>query len=279
VEGLKDGLKALGREEGRDVVYEIRFTRGKSEAAATEATTELLKSRVDVICAFGEELALAAKHASGTIPIVFMAVGDPVATGLVASISHPGGNVTGVSGMLSELVPKRLETLRALAPGLRRVWAVYHADEISSRSAVRMATEVASRLQLELLDRPVRTSAELVTNLRGVQPGDGLLAPESTTLDIPNIILELQLGSRIPAVFAAAFWVHAGGLAAYGVDMHPQGAQAARLVDRILRGAKPRDLPVEAATKIELAVNAKAARHLGLTIPNVILQRAEQIVQ
>ncbi len=278
VEGLKAGLKALGREEGRDVVYEIRFTRGKSEAAVTEAT-ELVKGGVDVICAFSEELALAAKRVSGTTPIVFMAVGDPVATGLVASISHPGGNVTGVSGMLNELVPKRLETLKALVPGLRRVWAVYHADEISSRSAARVGTEVASRLRLELLDRPVRTSAELVTTLRGVQPGDGLLAPESTSLDIPNIILELQLGNRIPAVFASTFWVQAGGLAAYGADMHPQGAQAARLVDRILRGAKPRDLPVEAATKIELAVNVKAARHLGLTIPNDILQRAEQIIQ
>jgi putative ABC transport system substrate-binding protein len=278
VEGLKAGLKALGREEGRDVVYEIRFTRGESEAAMTEAT-ELIKGRIDVICAFNEDLALAAKRVSGTIPIVFMGVGDPVATGLVASISHPGGNVTGVSGMLNELVPKRLETLKALVPGLRRVWAVYHADEVSSRSAARVATEVASRFPLDLLDRPVRSSAELVTNLRGVQPGDGLLAPESTSLDIPRIILDLQLGNRIPAVFASTFWVQAGGLAAYGADMLPQGAQAARLVDRILRGAKPRDLPVEAATKIELAVNVKAARHLGLTIPNDILQRAEQIIQ
>ena len=155
VEGLKAGLKALGREEARDVVYEIRFTRGKSEAAVTEAT-ELVKSGVDVICAFSEELALAAKSASSTLPIVFMGVGDPIAAGLVASISHPGGNVTGVSGMLHELVPKRLEMLKALVPGLRRVWAVYHADEPSSRSAARVATEVASRLRLEVLDRPVR---------------------------------------------------------------------------------------------------------------------------
>jgi putative tryptophan/tyrosine transport system substrate-binding protein len=279
VEGLKTGLKALGREEGRDVVYKIRFTRGKSEAAMNEAS-ELVKAGIDVICAFNEELALAAKHVSGIIPIVFMGVGDPVATGLVASISHPGGNVTGVAGMLNELVPKRLETLKALVPGLRRVWTVYHADEVSSRSAARVATEVASRLRLDLLDRPVRTSAELVTNLRGVQPGDGLLAPESTSLDIPRVILDLQLGNRIPAVFASTFWVQAGGLAAYGADMLPQGTQAARLVDRrIIRGAKPRDLPVEAATKIELAVNVKAARHLGLTIPNDILQRAEQIIQ
>jgi putative ABC transport system substrate-binding protein len=278
VEGLKAGLKALGREEGRHVVYKIRFTRGKSEAAMAEAT-ELVKDGIDVICAFNEDLALAAKRASGTIPIVFMGVGDPVAAGLVASISHPGGNVTGVSGMLNDLVPKRLETLKALVPGVRRVWAVYHADDISSRSAARVAAEVASRLRVDLLDRPVRTPAELVAHLRGVQPGDGLLAPESTSLDIPSIILDLQLGNRIPAVFASTYWVQAGGLAAYGADMLPQGAQAARLVDRIIRGARPRDLPVEVATKIELAVNIKAARHLGLTIPNDILQRAEQIIQ
>ena len=278
VEGLKAGLRDAGMVEGRDIVYEIHPTRGKAESAQPEAAA-LVKANVDVIFAFGEEMTLALIHAGATVPLVFMGVGDPVSAGIVASINRPGGNVTGVSGMMSDLVPKRLETLKALVPALRRVWAVYHADDLSSRSAARKAAQVAPQLRLELVDRPVRTSDELVTHLRGLRSGDALLAPESTSLDIPSIILDVQLGNRVPAVFASTFWVQAGGLASYGADMNPQGMQAARLVAKILRGARPQDLPVEAATKVELAINVKAVRHLGLTIPNDIKLRADQIIQ
>ena len=278
VEGLKTALKALGLEEGRDVVYEVRFSRGQPEAALPEASA-LVKMGVDVIVTQGEEMTLAARQATSTIPIVFADVGDPVAAGIVAAFNRPGGNVTGVSGMVTELVPKRLETLKALVPTVRRVWAVYHADDLSSRAAARKGTEVASRLRLELLDRGVRTTEELVSTLRGVQPGDSLLAPSSTSLDIPGIILDVQLGNRVPAVFVSPFWVKAGGLVAYGADMYDQGAEAARFVEKILRGAKPPDLPVEASTKIQLAINVKAARHLGVTIPNDILLRAAQVIE
>ena len=278
VEGLKSRLKVMGLEEGRDVVYEIRFTRGKPETAGPEAAA-LVNASVDLLFTDGEDVTLAARQASSTIPIVFANVGDPVAAGIVASFNRPGGNVTGVSAMFTELVPKRLETLKALVPTLRRVWAVYHADDLSSRSASRKAAEVAAQLRLELLDRGVRTSDELVSALRGLQPGDALLAPMSTSLDIPGIILDVQLGNRVPAVFANPFWVQAGGLVSYGTDMYEQGAQAARLVEKILRGANPRDLPVEATTRIELAINLKAARHLGVTVPNDILLRAAQVIE
>jgi putative ABC transport system substrate-binding protein len=278
VEGLKSSLKAMGLEEGRDVVYEIRFTRGKPELASVEAAA-LVKSGVDLLYTDGEDVTRAARQATSAIPIVFVDVGDPVAAGIVASFNRPGGNITGVSAMLTELTPKRLETLKALVPTLRRVWAVYHTDDLSSRSAARKAAEMAAQLRLELLDRGVRTLDELVSTLRGLQPGDGVLAPFSTSLDIPGIILDLQLGNRVPAVFTNHFWVQAGGLVSYGADMSDQGAQAARLVEKILRGAKPRDLPVEATTKIELAINLKAARHLGVTVPKDILLRAAQVFE
>jgi putative ABC transport system substrate-binding protein len=278
VEGLKSALKAMGLEEGRDVIYEIRFTRGKPEVAGAEAAA-LVKASVDLLYTEGEDMTLAVRRATSAIPIVFANVGDPVAAGIVASFNRPGGNITGVSAMVADLAPKRLETLKTLVPTLRRVWAVYHADDLSSRSAARKAAEAAPRLRLELLDRGVRTQDELVSTLRGLQSGDALLAPLSTSLDIPGIILDLQLGNRVPAVFTNPFWVQAGGLVSYGADMHEQGVQAARLVEKILRGVKPSDLPVEASTKIELAINLKAARHLGVTVPGEILLRAAQVIE
>ncbi len=181
--------------------------------------------------------------------------------------------------MVAELTPKRLEILKAMVPALRRVWAIYHADDVSSQAAARKAGEMAPRLRLAIVDRAVRTSEELVSQLKTLQPGDGLLSPAAPTLNIPGIILDLQLGNRVPAVFDNTFWVQAGGLVSYGADHIAEGAQAARLVEKILRGAKPHDLPVETVTKLELAVNVKAARALGVTIPNDILQRAEQVIQ
>jgi putative ABC transport system substrate-binding protein len=277
VEGLMAGLEAAGMEEGRDVVYDIHFTRGKSEALTTEAAA-LLRGAPDVILTFGEEATLAAKKATTSIPIVFTDVGDPVATGIVAAVSRPGGNVTGVSGMLTELVPKRLEILKLLVPTARRVWMVYHREDLSSLAAARRAAEVAPRFKLELVDRAVRTQDELVAQLRGLKPGDALFTPQALTLNIPGIVLDLQLVNRVPAVFANPFWVEAGGLVSYGADVKAQGVQAARQVEKILKGAKPADLPVEGANKVELSINLKAARSLGITVPNDLLLRAERVI-
>lgn len=278
VEGLQAGLKAAGFEEGRDVVFDIHFTRGKPEALASEAAA-LLAAKPDLIFTFGEETTAAAKNATLTVPIVFVDIGDPVAAGLVASISRPGANVTGVSGLLTELVPKRLEVLKSLLPKTRRVWVVSHADDLSSLAAARKAVEVGSRFKLEVVSRAVRTQDELVTQLRGLQPGDTLLPPATLTLNIPGIVLDLQLMNRVPAVFPNLFWVQAGGLASYGAEPEHEGRQAARMVEKILKGVSPRDVPVEGANKIELGINLKTARSLGITVPNDLLLRAEHVVE
>ncbi len=278
VEGLKAGLKAMGLEEGRDVTFDIRFTRGNPQAASVAAAA-LVKAGVDLIFTADEEATRAGKAATQTIPIVFTGVGDPVAAGLVASVAHPGGNVTGVSNLATELVPKQLEVLKAIVPTLHRVWAVYHADDRSSLAAARKAQEVAPRLRLELLARPVRTSEELVRELKALRPGDGLLCPPAVSLNIPGVMLDLERGSRVPAVFYNAFWVHAGAMVSYGVDYHASGVQAARLVAKILKGAPPQDLPVEGNDKIELAINLKTARSLGVTVPREILARADQVIE
>lgn len=278
VEGLKAGLKELGMEEGRDVTFDIRFTQGSLEVMPAAAQA-LGRAGVDLIFTSSEAAAKAAKAATGTTPIVFTLVGDPVAAGLVKEIAHPGGNLTGISGLRTELVPKRLEILKALAPSLRRVWFIYYPDNPESLAALKKAEEAAVVLKLELAARPVRTPEELAKTLKAVRSGEGLLALGGPGLDINGQVLETSLSARVPAIFPAAFWVNFGALASYGSDYYAEGVQAARLVAKILQGARPQDLPVEGANKIELAINLKTAKALGLAIPPEILLRADKVIE
>ena len=276
VEGLKAGLKELGLEEGREVTFDIRFTEGKLEVMPAVAA-DLVKAGVDLIVTTSEPATRASMAATQKIPIVFTNVGDPVAGGLVREIAHPGGNVTGVSSLSTELAPKRVEILKALVPGLRRVWAIYYAGDPSALAGVRRAQEAAPFLKLELVARPVSTAEEMARALKALRPGDGLLAPGSPTLDIPGQIAELS--TRVPSVFPAAFWVRHGVLVSYGSDYFAEGRQAARLVTKILQGARPQNLPVEGSNTIELAINVKTAKALGLAIPQTLRLRANHLVE
>jgi putative ABC transport system substrate-binding protein len=276
VEGLKVGLKELGLEEGRDVTFDIHFTKG-DPSATNAAAAGLVKTQVDLLFTSNEAATLAAKDTTQKVPIVFTLVGDPVAAGIVRQLAHPGGNVTGVSSLTTELVPKRLETLKRLVPTVRRVWTIYYVAHPSSVAAARKAQEAGPRLKLRVVERPVHTPEELERALKELRPGDALLPPDVGTMDIPAVILEASLASRIPAVFPAALWVGHGGLVSYGPDYYAQGIQAARLVAKILRGARAQDLPVEGADKIDLAVNLKTASLLGLTVPRTVLLRADRL--
>lgn len=276
VEGLRAGLRELGFEEGRDVVFDIRYTQGKPEATPAVAE-ELVKSGVDLIFTSNEAATRAAKNATRKIPIVFTLIGDPVIAGIVSTVARPGSNVTGVSSLTTELAAKRLEILTIMAPGVRRVWAIHYGEDPSSIAAIRQAEVAAKQLNVELLVRPVSSAEQLRDAVNGVRPGDALLLPEVGTLDIPAALLELSVASRIPAVFATSLWVGHGGLVSYGSDYHAEGVQAARLVTKILRGSRAGDLPVEGADKIDLAVNLKTASALGLAVPRKILLRADTI--
>jgi putative ABC transport system substrate-binding protein len=278
VEGLKSGLRALGFEEGREVTLDIRPTKGDLRLAQAAATA-LAEAGVDLIFAESEQIARAVKVATQKVPIVFVRVGDPVVAGLVASVPHPGGNLTGISSLDTDLTPKRLQILKAIFPTVRRVWAVYHADDLSSGAAARKAQEVAALLKLELVARAMRTPEELVGQLKNLRPGDGLLSPPTVTMSIPGTILDLQLMARWPAIFYTDYWVQAGALVSYGSSIRDDSAQSARLVVRILRGERPRDLPVEGSNKIELTINLKTAKSLGITIPREILERADRIIE
>lgn len=278
VAGLKAGLRALGLEEGRDVTFDIRFARGRLEEVPILAAS-LVGTRPDLLVAMQEFSARALRLATSKIPVVFVEVGDPFAADLVASIPRPGGNVTGVYSLVTELTPKRLEILKATFPGVRRVWAVYHTDDLSSRAAARKAQEVSAVLKLDLVAQAVRTSEELVSQLKMLRAGDGLLSPPGLSLNIPGVILDLMLMAKWPALFYNSFWVQAGALVSYGSDPHAEGVQAARLVARILRGEQPQDLPVEGANKIELAINLKTAKSMGISVPRDILVRADRVIE
>ena len=276
VEGLRAGLRELGFEEGRDVVFDVRFTQGKPQDAPAAAEA-LVKAGVDLIVTSGEAATRAAKAASRQIPIVFTLVGDPVEAGILRAIARPGGNVTGISSLTTELAAKRLEILHTLAPNARRAWAIHDGGDPSSIAAMQRATDAAKQLKLELVSRPVRTEQQLKDAIGEIRQGDALLPPDAGPLDIPAALLELSLRAGIPAVFTGSLWVGHGGLASYGPDYRAQGVQAARLVAKILRGARAGELPVEGADKIDLAVNVETASRLRLAVPRKILLRADTI--
>ena len=274
VEGLKAGLKELGYEDGRHVTFDIRFTEGRLEAMP-EAAGALVKSGVDLIFTSQEAATKAAREASSTIPIVFTLVGDPVGAQLVSSLARPGGNVTGVSSLQTELMAKRLEVLRTVVPTVRRVWLLYYGADLGTTPMINRALEVAQAMRLEIVPRGVLESAELATALRDVRRDDAVLVPEGSNPELVIAIIGRALTLRLPSVFGTGLWVGHGGLISYGPDYYAQGVQAAGLVAKIVRGAAPQDLPVVGAEKIDLAVNLKTAEQLGVTVPRKILLRAD----
>jgi putative ABC transport system substrate-binding protein len=276
VEGLKEGMRDLGFIEGRDVVYEIRFTKGVP-GATEAAAAKFVKEDVDLIFTSNVPATLAAKKATQRIPVVFTLVGDPVAVGAVTSLTYPGGNLTGISSRSPELAPKRMEFLKTLAPKLRRVWFVYYAGDVTDSAAFSTLYAAAPRLGLKLLARPVMSAAALNAVLKQFKPGDGVVVPASETLDIPAAILEASRASKVASAFPAAIWVGYGALVSYGPAFRAQGVQAARLVAKILRGTRPKDLPVEGADQIDLAIDLNVARQLGLSVPAKILYRADVV--
>ena len=274
VEGLKAGLRELGLEDGRDVTFDIRFTEGRLDTLPAVADA-LVKAGVDLIFTSQEAATKAARDATQSVPIVFTLVGDPVGAGLVRTLAQPGGHVTGISSLQTELVAKRLEVLKSLAPGVRRVWLIYYGADLSTTPMINRALDVAQRMKLEVVAKGVLDVAELRRVLREVRRGDALLVPEGSNPDLTIAIIEQSRALRAPAVFGTALWIGYGGLMSYGPDYYAQGVQAARLVAKILRGTRPQDLPVEGAEKIDLAVNLKTAEQLGLTVPRKILLRAD----
>jgi putative ABC transport system substrate-binding protein len=280
VVGLIDGLVALGYRENEDFVIGVRFTRGNS-AVLPAVARELVRDGVDIIFCLGELEAKAAQQATTTHPIVFSAVGDPVGLGLIQSYARPGGNMTGVTDLNIEVSTKRLELFQDLLPGLQRVLYPYHAHNAHQATILQQYRAAAHRLGIALVEQPLRTMEEARDALAGVRKADinGMLAPPGVDLNIPGFVLDATTRQGIPSMFDSAFYLQDGGLASYGPSWFASGRQVARLVDKIIKGAHPGDIPVEVDYYFELTINLKVAKALGITIPPEVLYRADRIIR
>jgi len=279
--GLRDGLLALGYREGEQFVIGVRFTQG-DPVALPAAARELIESGVDVIFASDVNAARAAQGFTRKIPIVFAGVlNDPVELGLVQSFARPGGNITGVSDGDLNLAGKRLEIFKEMVPGLKRVLFLYNSSDPYTVAAARAYRDGARHLGLVLVEKPVRTEEQARTTLATLRKGevDGIVAPPTTSLNIAGVILDATSERAIPTMFNGAFFVERGALVSYGADWYESGRQAARLVDKVLKGEDPGRIPVEANPKVELVINVKVAKALKLAIPASVLQRANRLIE
>ncbi|HYU89478.1 MAG TPA: ABC transporter substrate-binding protein [Gemmatimonadales bacterium] len=279
--GVRDGLQELGYRENQDFVIGVRFTQG-NVAELPEAARALVRHGVDLIVTSGGDNATkAAQMATTRIPIVFLVGSDPVGTGLVKSFARPGGNITGIADLELELVPKRMQIFRELIPSLKRVLLVYDVTNTLAVSRLQIHRDAARSLGLTLVEQPVRTEDEARSVISGIRKGevDGIFAPRLLLQNIPSLILEIAPRRSIPTMFDDPFYVERSGLASYGASNYGLGRQAARLVDKILKGAKPGAVPVEHPTTFELVINLRSAKSLGLTIPQSMVLRADRLIQ
>jgi putative ABC transport system substrate-binding protein len=278
VAAFRQGLAALGYEEGQQVVIEYRFT-DQSEAALREAAADLVRREVDVIVAAGSPAILAATGATTTIPIVFPNSGDPVGEGYVTSLARPGGNVTGLANINPQLSGKRLELLAQVVPGLRQV--AYLLDPVGAPTAVREMQAAAQALGLQLQIFEIRGSADVETAFETASTAQAdavITSPGSVGRDRARVV-SLAASRRLPTMYVNSLAVQEGGLMSYGVNQLDRYRRAASYVDRILKGAKPADLPVEQPREFEFVINLQAARALGLTIPPHVLAQATEVVK
>ncbi len=279
--GLRQGLRDLGYVEKRDVVLEIRAGRGQYETAL-EGAREVVKGGVHLFVSAGTLATKAVKEVAGDLPIVFTQVGDPVAAGFARGLSRPGGNMTGFSHLLVDTTGKRLELLRELVPEARTVLVIFDPKNPTSATAAAEARLSAERLRVRLRERRVKNRDEVLAALREVDRNTVdaiLMLPDSLVVNAGEQIIETSRQKRVPVMFHEETWVERGGLASYGASFVDLGRQAARYVDKILKGANPADLPVEQPTRFELVINLKTARALGLTVPQSLLIRADQVIQ
>lgn len=278
---FRDGLRELGYVEGRDVVIEYRFAQG-DYARFPKLIAELLSLGVEIIVTAGTPAAQAVQRASSTIPLVMVAVGDPVGTHLVASLAHPGGNATGLTSIAPDLEGKRLELLSLVAAKLASVAVMWNPDNAFHLGALREAHTAAKRLRLDLSEIPVRNASDFdaaFAHIAAAHPGALSVLADRVFLHNRARIVDFAAQQRLPAVYPYRELVDAGGLMSFGPDYGEMHRRAAAYVDRILRGARPADLPIEQPTKFRLLINARTARKLGLDLPASLLVRADEVIQ
>ena len=280
-QALREGLRALGYLEGQTIMVECRETAGRYERV-TQHAEELVRLKVDVLITDGLPAARAAKNATKTIPIIMGAVGDPVGGGIVNSLARPGANITGLTLVTEEMNPKRLEFLKAAVPGSTQIAVLLNPDNPSTIMARRETESAARSLGLTLHVVEARDPADLdraFSEMLKAQARALVILPDPMLFTQRTRIAALAVKSQLPAVGEAREFAAAGALMAYGPRITENFRRAALYVDKILKGAKPADLPVEQPTMFELVINLKTAKALGLTIPQSLLQRANQVIE
>ena len=281
VDGFQQGLRELGYVEGKNIVIEWRHAEGQPDRVR-EFAAELVRLKVDVIVSAGPTVTRAAKEATITIPIVMAQDSDPVGNGFVASLARPGGNITGLSSLSSELSGKQLEILKEILPTLSRMVVIGSSNQPGDAQALSEAKLAAGAFKVKLQYVDVLNSKEIETAFRQASKGraEAALVLASPVLNSQRTqVVDLAVKNRFPAIYYQREYVEAGGLISYGVSQPDLDRRAATYVDKILKGAKPADLPVEQPTKFEFIINLKAAKQIGLTIPPNVLARADKVIK
>jgi putative tryptophan/tyrosine transport system substrate-binding protein len=282
LDAFRQGMRDLGYIEGRNIIFEIRAPENEEDTRFAEFAADLVRLKVDVLVVQATGPILAAKKVTNTTPIVMAPASDPLGTGIVNSLARPGGNITGVSLLTEELSGKRLQLLSEIVPGISRVAILWNPANPAISSELRRVEAAARALKVQLLNLEVRKVEDLerVFGAADKEQARGLVILEDRfMLGLRRQITMLALRHRLPAVYAQTGYIDADGLAVYAPDSHEMIRRSASYVDRILKGAKPGDLPIEQPTRFELVVNLKTARALGITIPPAVLQRADRVIE
>ena len=281
IDAFRQGLRELGYAEGKNIVIEWRFAEGKRERLA-ELAAELVRLKVDIIVTAGPTTTSAVKEATSTIPIVMGLDPDPVGNGFVASLARPGGNITGLSSLSPEITGKQLELLKEIVPKLSRVAVLGNSTNPGNAQALRETELVAGALKVQLQYLDVLDLKGIETAFRAASKGraDAVLALNSPVLNFHRTqVADLAVKNRLPAIYPWPEIVEAGGLMTYGASYTDLFRRIATYVDKILKGTKPADLPVEQPTKFEFIINLKTAKQIGLTIPPNVLARADRVIK
>ena len=281
IDGLRDGLRKLGLQESKDFILEIRDAKGDLKLAE-ESARQLEREKVDLIYTLATSVTKAVKQATTEIPIVFYAGNDPVALGLVESFAHPGGRLTGIHFRVGDLTGKRLEILKEIYPKLHGVVTFYNPSSSVSLEAAKFGRDAANQMGIELLERHVASVQELRSALGALKRGE--IDAYAYTSDAmvgsqAQLIIDTAKAKGFATMYHEGGLVTDGALASYGISYYGAGLTSAKYVQRILSGIKPKDLPVETVDKIELVLNLKTAKQIGVTIPQRVLSRADRVVK
>jgi putative ABC transport system substrate-binding protein len=281
VDGLKGGLREFGFAEGKQYILKIHDVKGDPKAIEAAAKS-LEKEKVDLIYAVGTSVATVVKRATTEVPIVFAGGSDPIRAGMVDSYARPGGRITGVHYSSGDLTAKRLEILKAILPDLRRVVTFYNPRNEFALQAAKAAREAGRQLNVEIVERQVASVEELGPSMNALKAKDAdayFYIADAMVLSQAQYIIDTGRVKKLPTMFGEYSLVKQGALVAYGVSYYEVGRLSAKYVQRILTGTRPQDLPAESLSKVGLAVNLKTARELGITIPQSLLLRADEVIQ